>query len=327
MLDVARMAGVSHMTVSRVLNDHPSVSRETRRKVEAAIVELGYRRNVAARTLVTRRSNTIGIITSGSTLFGPSSTMIAVERAARAAGYYVAVASLVTMDVPTVAATISNFVDQSVDGIVAIAPEAGLAHMIEPFLTSVPVVLVAAGAAPTPGVQITSIDQEQGARLATRHLLELGHTRIGHVAGPEPWFDATARVRGWRDELREAKLRRGPLVAGDWTAQGGAKAARALLRRGLPSAIFVANDLMALGLLRELHDAGVAVPQDVSVVGFDDMPGAGHFIPGLTTIRQDLVALGRQCIEMLRDALSGDLRDRPPIPATLIERQSTAAVR
>ena len=108
MHDVARLAGVSHMTVSRVLNDHPSVSSATRRKVRAAIDELGYRRNVAARTLVTRRSDTIGIITSSSTLFGPSSTMIAVERAARDAGFYVAVASLASIDSSAVVAAISR---------------------------------------------------------------------------------------------------------------------------------------------------------------------------------------------------------------------------
>ncbi len=327
MHDVARLAGVSHMTVSRVLNDHPSVSDDTRRKVRAAIEELGYRRNVAARTLVTRRSDTIGIITSGSTHFGPSTTMIAVERAARDAGYYVTVASLESIDSSGVVAAISHFVDRGVDGIVAIAPEAALAHMAEPFLTSVPVVLVAAGAEPAPGVQITSIDQEQGARQATRHLIDLGHTRIGHIAGPEPWFDATARVRGWRRELAEARLRPGPLIASDWTAEGGVRAARALLRRGLPPAVFVANDLMALGLLRALHDAGVSVPQNISVVGFDDMPGAGHFIPGLTTIRQDLEGLGHQCIDMLLDALSGTPTDRAPVPTTLILRQSTAPAR
>ncbi|MTD13990.1 LacI family DNA-binding transcriptional regulator [Nakamurella sp. YIM 132087] len=324
MHDVARLAGVSHMTVSRVLNNHPSVAESTRAKVQAAIDELGYRRNVAARTLVTRRSDTIGVITSGSSLYGPSTTLIAVERAAREAGYFVSVASLESIETSAVTGAIGHFVDQGVDGIVAIAPEAGPAHLAEPFRAQVPVVLVAAGAEPAAGVRIASVDQELGARLATRHLVELGHTRIGHVAGPDPWFDATARVRGWRRELKESRLRPGPVVAGDWTAEGGAAAARVMIRKGLPSALFVANDLMALGVIRALHDAGLSVPQDVSVVGFDDAPGSAYFVPGLTTVRQDLEALGAQCIEMLLDALGGAPADRPPIEPELVIRESTA---
>nr|WP_322097717.1 LacI family DNA-binding transcriptional regulator [Nakamurella alba] len=327
MYDVARLAGVSHMTVSRVLNDHGSVSAETRRKVRAAIDELGYRRNVAARTLVTRRSSTIGIITSGSMLYGPSSTMIAVERSARDAGYYVSLASLASIQPSAVAEAISYFVDQGVDGIAVIAPEAGVAHMAEPFISAVPVVLIAAGAEPAAGVQITAIDQEQGARQATRHLIDLGHTVIGHVAGPEPWFDASARLRGWRRELAAAGLSPGPVITGDWTPESGVRAARTLLERGLPSALFVANDLMALGVLRVLHEAGVAVPEQISVVGFDDMPGASHFAPGLTTIRQDVEGLGAQCIGMLLDAFDGHPTDRPPVPARLIVRDSTAPPR
>ena len=194
--DVAKLAGVSHQTVSRVINSHPSVREETRRRVQDAIDELGYRRNVAARTLVTRRSNTIGVITSVSPLWGPSSTLIGVETAARDAGFYLTVAGLRSIEPAGVKEVLGHFIDQGVEGIVVIAPEAALAHMAEPFVTDLPVVMVAAGAEPAPGVQITSIDQEQGARLATRHLIELGHTRIGHIAGPEPWFDATARLRG-----------------------------------------------------------------------------------------------------------------------------------
>ncbi|MEP6562265.1 MAG: LacI family DNA-binding transcriptional regulator, partial [Nakamurella sp.] len=246
--DVAKLAGVSHQTVSRVINSHPSVRDETRQRVQDAITELGYRPNVAARTLVTRHSNTIGVITSVSPFWGPSSTLIGVERAARDAGFYLSVAGLRSIEPAAVKDVLGHFHNQGVEGIVVIAPEAALAHMAQPFVTDLPVVMVAAGAEPAPGVQITSIDQERGARLATRHLIELGHTRIGHIAGPEPWFDATARHKGWRRELAESGLRPGPQAAGDWTAASGNRIGlQWVARKRLPSAIFVANDLMALG--------------------------------------------------------------------------------
>ena len=325
MYDVARLAGVSHQTVSRVINSHPSVREDTRRRVQAAISELGYRRNVAARTLVTRRSNTIGVITSVSNFWGPSSTLIAVERAARDAGMYVSVAGLRSIEPAGVGEVLRHFVDQGVEGIVVIAPEAAMAHMAEPFITEIPVVMVAAGAEPAANVQITAVDQELGARLATRHLVELGHTTIGHIAGPEPWFDATARLRGWRRELAAAHLPSGPLATGDWTAASGYRIGQRLLKRNrLPSALFIANDLMALGFIRAMHEAKVPVPEQVSVVGFDDMPGADHFIPRLTTVRQDLDTLGQRCIDILLAALNQTACDVGPIEPTFVLRESTA---
>lgn len=326
MYDVARLAGVSHQTVSRVINSHPSVREDTRRRVQAAISELGYRRNVAARTLVTRRSNTIGVITSVSNFWGPSSTLIAVERAARDAGMYVSVAGLRSIESAGVGEVLRHFVDQGVEGIVVIAPEAAMAHMAEPFITEIPVVMVAAGAQPAANVQITAVDQELGARLATRHLVELGHTRIGHIAGPEPWFDATARLRGWRRELATAGLPAGPLATGDWTAASGYRIGQRFLKsRRVPSAVFIANDLMALGFIRAMHDAKVSVPEQVSVVGFDDMPGADHFIPRLTTVRQDLDTLGQRCIDILLAALNQTACDVGPIEPSFVLRESTAA--
>jgi DNA-binding LacI/PurR family transcriptional regulator len=321
--DVAKLAGVSHQTVSRVINSHPSVRPETRRRVKEAIAELGYRPNVAARTLVTRHSNTIGVITSVSPFWGPSSTLIGVERAARDAGFYLSMAGLHSIEPEAVKDVLGHFHDQGVEGIVVIAPEAALAHMAEPFITDLPVVMVAAGAEPAPGVQITAIDQERGARLATRHLIELGHPRIGHIAGPEPWFDATARLKGWRNELAAHGLRPGPQAAGDWTATSGHRIGTQWVRRNrLPSAVFVANDLMALGFVRAMHDEGIAVPRDVSIVGFDDMPGADHFLPGLTTIRQELDALGQQCIEMLLAALNRNSTEFPLLEPVLVVRES-----
>lgn len=323
--DVARLAGVSHQTVSRVINSHPNVSESTRLRVQEAISTLGYRRNTAARALVTRHSNTIGVITSVSPHWGPSSTLIGVERAARDAGFYLSVAALHSIEPAGIKEVIGHFVDQGVEGIVVIAPEAAMEHVSERFVADMPVVMIAAGAEPANGVQITSINQELGARLATRHLLALGHTSIGHIAGPNLWFDALERVRGWRGELADNGIRPGPHLIGDWTATSGHQAGQQLLRRKrLPSAVFVANDLMAVGVLRAMHDARVRVPDDISIVGFDDMPGAGHLIPGLTTIRQDLDLLGRQCIAMLLAELNQSPMRVSPLEPELVIRQSAA---
>ena len=180
--DVARLAGVSHQTVSRVINNATNVRPATRDRVLEAIAALGYRRNRAARALVTRRSSTIGVMTSGSNLWGPSGALLGVERAAREAGYFVSLASLGTGD-GEVADAMGHFRDQAVDGVIVIAPEAAMAHAADPLVAEVPVVMVAAGAEPSDRVMIISVDQELGARRATRHLVGLGHTRIGHVAG------------------------------------------------------------------------------------------------------------------------------------------------
>jgi DNA-binding LacI/PurR family transcriptional regulator len=239
---------------------------------------------------------------------------------------YVSVAGLRSIESAGVGEVLRHFVDQGVEGIVVIAPEAAMAHMAEPFITEIPVVMVAAGAQPAANVQITAVDQELGARLATRHLVELGHTRIGHIAGPEPWFDATARLRGWRRELATAGLPAGPLATGDWTAASGYRIGQRLLKsRRVPSAVFIANDLMALGFIRAMHDAKVSVPEQVSVVGFDDMPGADHFIPRLTTVRQDLDTLGQRCIDILLAALNQTACDVGPIEPSFVLRESTAA--
>ena len=329
--DVARLAGVSHQTVSRVINNATNVRPATRDRVLEAIVALGYRRNRAARALVTRRSSTIGVMTSGSNLWGPSGALLGVERAAREAGYFVSLASLGMGD-GEVADAMGHFRDQAVDGVIVIAPEAAMAHAADPLVAEVPVVMVAAGAEPSDRVMIISVDQELGARRATRHLVGLGHTRIGHVAGAAGWFDATARRRGWRTELESAGLTPSVLWPGDWTAESGYRAGvelRELLRsspRTAPTAVFVANDLMALGLIRALHEGGLSVPGDVSVVGFDDIPGAAFFRPALTTVRQDFEELGRQSIALLLAALRHEERISAPIPPLLIARESTAGV-
>jgi len=327
MSDVARVAGVSHQTVSRVLNSYPSVKTATRERVLEAITELGYRRNAAARALVTRRSGTIGVVTTGLPYFGPTSTFIAVEEAARDAGYFVSVATLAGIDVTSVDHAVEHFLAQAVEGIIVIAPQDEVRDALVSFAGQVPLVMIAAEPSPGFAYHTMSVDQGLGARLATRHLLELGHREVVHLAGPQDWIDARARVVGWRAELAAAGVAASEPIEGDWSPDRGYEVGRLMVREGVPSAVFAANDHLALGLLRAFAEGGVVVPRDVSVIGFDDVTGAAHFIPPLTTVRQDFAALGGRCMQMLVAAIGGHDLDPTPIPPRLVVRASTGAPR
>jgi DNA-binding LacI/PurR family transcriptional regulator len=324
MADVAAAAGVSHQTVSRVLNGHPSVRAETRERVLAAIDQLGYRRNLAARALVTRQSNTLGMVVSDTRLSGPSGALLGIEAAARARGYWVSVAGVVGPAAADMAAAISHFKDQGVDGIVVIAPTQAALDAALAAAGAVPKVLVTTGAVPA-GVVTADVDQTMGIDQLMTLLLGLGHRRIGHVAGPVRSFHAVDREAAWRAALAAAGLEPGPRIQADWSAASGYEAAMALLARGeLPTAVVAANDLVALGLLRGFREAGVAVPGRVSVVGFDDSDGTDQSLPPLTTIRQDFDALGARCVELLLDLIQGKPVESARIPTHLVVRASTA---
>jgi DNA-binding LacI/PurR family transcriptional regulator len=331
MADVAALAGVSHQTVSRVLNDHPSVRPSTRERVLAAIAELGYRPNVAARALATARSGTLGILTMGSAHYGPASTVLAVEAAARARGYFVSISSLGSYDAGSARSAVEHLLDQRVEGLVVVAPIAEVAEVVDDLVTAEPVVVVAAiedveGST----TRHVYVDQRLGARLATEHLLDLGHTRVAHVSGPSGWVDAQVRRAGWREVLHDRGLQPHEYEAGDWTAARGYEvglrvAAEVAEGRG-PTAVFAGNDMLAQGMLRALWEQGVVVPRDVSVVGFDDLEGSGYLVPALTTVRQPFHALGQAALQAL---LAGpdDLGPRGPAAAIapeLVVRGSTA---
>lgn len=326
MSDVAELAGVSHQTVSRVLNDHPNVRPETRQRVLEAIAQLGYRRNPAARALVTRRSGTIGVMSSGSALFGPSSTLIAVEAAARDAGLFVSLATIARWEAAPVAAALEHFLDQGVDGVVVIAAHDEALAAVRSFDAPVPLVMVGPVGVPDPLLTV-SVDQYVGARLAVRHLLDLGHREVVHLAGPTDWIDARRRIDGWRDELAAAGIEAGDPIPGDWSASRGYEVGRDLVARGVPTAVFAANDQLALGLLRAFAEAGVRVPDDVSVVGFDDVEGASNFYPPLTTVRQEFRALGGRCLQALVSALSGETPESELVEPSLVVRASSGPPR
>ncbi len=329
MADVARIAGVSHQTVSRVLNHHPNVRPATRDRVLAAIEELGYRRNLSARALVTRRTNTLGVVAFDTTLYGPASTLFGLEQAARDAGYFISIVSLKTINRKTVGEALDYLAAQAVDGLIAIAPQVEAAAAVSALQGNVPVVAVEGGEAD--GMPVVAVDQVRGAELATRHLLDLGHRTVWHVAGPVDWLEADGRQRGWRATLQNAGREVPPVVEGDWSPRSGYAAGRRIIdeaRAGRATAVFVANDQMALGLLRAFDESGIRVPHDVSVVGFDDIPEAEFLTPPLTTVRQDFAEVGRKSIALLLDLMETGPRpeaERIVVPPVLVTRASSTA--
>jgi len=325
--DVARLAGVSHQTVSRVINGSERVRPETRDRVVAAMQQLDYRPNSVARALVTGSSRTLGVVTFNTTLFGPASTLVGVERAAAAEAYGVSIVSLETLDRAAVVHAVERLRAMGVDGVLVIAPKVATTTAAWDLPSGFPVVAVEAGT--LDDIPVVAIDQHEGARLATEHLLALGHVTVHHLAGPAEWKEAELRVQGWRDALDAAGARGRSPARGDWSPRSGYEVGRHLLELDDLTAVFVANDQMALGLLRLLHEHGRRVPQDVSVVGFDDIPEAEFFLPPLTTVRQDFNEMGRLALHCLLDGIGAPERSTTPsiVPAQLIVRASAAPPR
>jgi DNA-binding LacI/PurR family transcriptional regulator len=324
MADVAKLAGVSHQTVSRVINGSDRVRGDTRDRVLAAMAKLNYRPNPVARALATGRSKTLGVITSDTALFGPTSALLAIERAAHDAGFFVSIVSLQLLDGPSLRSAVNVLLSQNVEGIFVIAPQREVARAVGELPNVVPIVAVEAG--PEEGVPVVAVDQHAGAAAATRHLLELGHETVWHIGGPQDWLEAAQRVEGWRDTLIAAGARVPEPVFGDWSARSGYELGAQLADRAEVTAVFVANDPMALGFLRCLHEQGRDVPGSISVVGFDDVPEAAFYTPPLTTVRQDFMALGRSSFELVLVEIESGVRSakQVTIPPKLIERGSTA---
>ena len=319
--DVARLAGVSYQTVSRVLNHHPSIRESTRARVTQVMAEIQYRPNRAARMLVTRHSRTIGVLSASSAEYGPAASIVAIEDAARAADYYVNIANLATADPESISEALEHLMEQAIEGLVVIAPQVRVFDGLAAMSIDVPYVSFQPAGQ---GELLLPSDQVAGARMATRHLIDLGHREIIHLGGPQDWIEADARMRGFLAEIDIADLNTNAPILGDWSAEFGYFAGRELLATRDFSAVFAASDHMALGLLHAFHDAGLDIPAEVSVVGFDDIPDARHFWPPLTTIRQDFAEIGRRALEVLLGEVNGDeVAQREPIRPELVVRSST----
>jgi len=323
MADVAVVAGVSHMTVSRVLNDPVSVKPETRDRVQAAMRSLGYRPNTVARALATGRTRRIGVLAPATALYGPTSTLLSIEMAARLAGYHLDIVRLPSVTRRSIAEAADGLQGRGVDGIIGITPNTWGPKALRSAVSALPLVAVEGAAGQLPTV---AVDQEKGAALATEHLLALGHVTVRHVTGPRDWLEAKARVRGWRETLQRAGVPVPPVLPGDWGVRSGYLAGRRLAAEPDMTAVFVANDQMALGVLRAFAEAGLQVPGQVSVVGFDDVPEAAYFSPPLTTVRQDFDQVGLLALKLVLEQMadtSGQER-HVVVEPRLVVRESAA---
>jgi len=325
MFDVARRAGVSHQTVSRVLNDLTGVAASTRLRVEQAIAELNYTPSPTARAMARRRSGLIGLIQAGRPDYGPSNAALGFNEAAREAGYTVSHVSMRSLDASSLTQAVHRLALQRAEAIVLISGEREGVEVLRGIDAGVP--LVAVASEDEPGMHRVSMDQYLGAVRATEHLIGLGHREILHLAGPADSMDAAERRRGWDDAMRAHELEPREPPEGDWLAASGYALGRELAHDATVTAVFVGNDQMSIGLLHACREAGVRVPEDLSVIGFDDIPEAAYFAPPLTTMRQDFDGLGRDIMATVLDVL----RDEPSAPdrtarvPELVVRASTVA--
>lgn len=322
MAQVARLAGVSAQTVSRVANRRTNVDPATRDRVLAAMETLGYRPNRAARALRSGRFRSIGVVVYTLTSYGSTRTVNAIALEAAAAGYSVTLIPLASPEPADVSAAFEVLAEQSVDG-VAILLEIQRMTAADIVLPSdLPVVVLDAGP-PTP-LPVIDNDQAAGARAATQHLLDLGHRTVWHIAGPELSHAAELRRLTWEETLRAAGAPVPGILRGDWSPEAGYELGTTLAANPEVTAVFVANDQMALGLMRAMHDAGRTVPGDVSVVGFDDMPESANFQPPLTTVHQAFDKIGVEAVAVLLEEIEGGKREEhSPVPVRLVVRDST----
>jgi LacI family transcriptional regulator len=300
--EIARMCGVSMQTVSRVINNRPDVSPATRQAVEAAIAAVGFQPSAVARSLVQRRSQTLGVIATGLNLVGVSQTLNGITEESQGADYALLLKELATDEISGVTAAIDFLVAHRVEGLIIFNPPSvgTKVSALQAEVSAARPPIVVLKSEPSTAFTTISVDNFGGARMATEHLLALGRTRIGHIAGPSSWREARDRTHGWRTALAEAGIEPGPIASGDWSSASGETAARELLTL-VPDldAVFAANDQMALGLFHAANERGIAIPDQIAVVGFDGVDEGAQFTPSLTTIVQPLRELGRLAVREL----------------------------
>ena len=328
------MAGVSTQTVSRVINERPDVSPETRKRVQEVIKELSYQPSALARSLISQRSYTLGVVTAGLRYIGPSRTLSGITSAAEEAGYSILLKELSSFDPEDILPIFHAFFSQHVDGIIWAVPEVGenrkwLKH--PPADIVVPLVFLAMEA--QDNLSIVSVDNYLGGRMAVAHLLEQGYRRIGHISGPLEWWEARQRMTAWRDVLREGGLQSSDnhWVEGNWSSASGALAIEKLFYQypDLDS-IFVANDQMALSVMQFFTEKKLRIPEDFGIVGFDNIVESAFFSPPLTTVQQDQFNVAKIAVAEVIKIIEAGWQGLDPVepksiilPPTLIVRQSS----
>lgn len=331
--DVAHAAGVSTQTVSRVMNKFSYVSEETRQRVEAVVDELGYRPSTLARSLIQQRSYTLGVVTFGLKYIGPSRTLGGVADKADELGYMLLMKELDNFDINIIDDVIDSLLARQVDGIIWVAPEIGDNHSwLDERLEKIPVPVLFLAMQPRDGISSIATDNYQGGVLAVQHLLDCGRKRIGHISGPMSWWEADERKRGWRETLTKAGLDapESHCTEGNWSSASGELAFIQLLE-SFPDmdAVFVANDQMSLGVLGEAHRQNIKIPEQLAVIGFDNLPESAYFYPSLTTISQDLQMLGERSVQYIVEMIQARQGNQSVIAQsrfiqpTLIVREST----
>lgn len=296
------MAEVSNQTVSRVINDRPDVADDTRERVWRVIEELNYHPNAIARSLIQQRSLALGVVTAGLRYLGPSQTLNGITFQAEEMGYTLLLKELPGLKATDVQPLLSTLLTRQVEGIIWAVPEIGDNRdwLRSLFATSVPIIFLTMQE--QPGVSSVSMDNYLGGRMATQHLIDQGYSHIGHLSGPLDWWEARQRNAGWRDSLAEAgrEVLETHTTPGNWSAASGAQEFHKLLA-SYPEmdAVFVGNDQMALGVLQVAAQRGIRVPEDLAIVGFDGIPETNFYWPPLTTVYQDLAAMGSTAVREL----------------------------
>ena len=330
--DVAQAAGVSTQTVSRVVNKFSYVSDETRQRVEEVVEQLGYRPSTLARSLIQQRSYTLGVVTFGLKFLGPSRTLNGIADQADKLGYMLLMKELDNFEKHSLNEVMDSLLARQVDGIIWVAPEIGNNHDWVEKSGNIPTPVLFLAMRPRMGISSVATDNYQGAVMAMQHLLENGRKRVGHISGPMSWWEAEERKRGWRETLEKAGLDAPErfCAEGNWSSASGEQAFLQLLE-AYPNmdSIFVANDQMALSVLREAHRQGIHVPDQLAVIGFDNLPESAYFYPSLTTISQDLQLLGEEAVQRIVEMIQARQNNQSNparsqfIQPTLIVREST----
>ncbi len=322
--DVARLAKVSHQTVSRVLNNNPSIRPETKTRVLKAMESLGYRPSLAARALASSRSKMLGILSSDTDFTGPAAMVHHMEAAARAQGYFVVTVGIDANDEESVQSGIDHLMKLGIEGLALVTPQLRAVEIARAAVSGIPVVTL--DSMYRMDELAVSVDNFAGGAAATQHLIDLGHRNIIHISGPQGWFESTTRAAGYTSTMLNANLTP-QVIDGDWLIDTSYRIGRKLdIDSKEVTALFIANDRMSFGFMHAMRERGIEVPKRLSIVGFDDLEESTYSSPPLTTLRQDFKELGNRAMTLLLSEISGtSTKKLDRLIPELIKRGSTAA--
>ncbi len=336
--EVASAAGVSTQTVSRVINERPDVSPETRARVQDIIDQLNYQPSALARSLIRQRSYTLGVVTAGLKYTGPSRTLSGITAAAEEAGYAILLKELPRFDTNNIVPIFQSFISHHVDGVIWAVPEVGdNRSWVSKLSLDLDIPVVYLTMEPQENISVVSINNYLGGRMAMAHLLEQGYQHIGHISGPLDWWEARQRMAAWKDALHEAgfEAKDEYWVEGNWSSASGAQAVQAIFKQ-YPEidSLFVANDQMALSVMQAACQKGVRIPDELGIVGYDNIPESAYFWPPLTTIQIEQNSVGKVAVEEMVKIIESGWQGLEPIEPksimltpTLVIRQSALRIR